>query len=424
MKLRIDLIIIVAVLLRVAISAVTFHPDIQALDMGNFVVSQGNLVNLYDFLYSLPKDHFILQHYPVYLFNYPPAIYFFFGFFGLIFNNLISNQTYQDFLFNFPSTIGNPGLYVHLIFLKFPYILFDLSIAVLLKKLLEGKPSQKLIFYFWLFNPVNLYSTYMMGQFDIIPVFFVVLSLFMVRAENPPFKSGLLSAVYLGLGASFKIFPYLFVVPLMSVFTRWRDRLVIFATALAAYAATTLPFIGSRGYRTTALVASQTLKSFYAQIPVSGGESLLVFVVALVFLFALFLNQLKKLHVWQKYFFTIILFFVFTHTHPQWFLWITPFLILELVYRKGENFSLILVLFLGFLGQIFFFDPTLSIGLFSPLNRQLVNTPGIWQMLNINIDYNFARSLIQSVSAGIMLFLIFMGAKKSSVYERSNTTNL
>jgi hypothetical protein len=170
-----------------------------------------------------------------------------------------------------------------------------------------------------------------------------------------------------------------------------------------------LPFLASKGFRATALVAGQTTKSLYAAIPVSGGESVILFLAFLGFFYFAFLfsnNTLENL--WKKFFVLMLLFFVFTHYHPQWFLWLTPFLLIDLVESRLKHWPLAVVALGSWLGQVSFFDPGLSVWLFSPIFPNLYGLSGIWQILGINIDINMARSMLQTIFASTAIYYLYL----------------
>ena len=255
-----------------------------------------------------------------------------------------------------------------------------------------------------MFNPVNLYATYMMGQFDVIPTFFTIAALYLAVRRDKYF----LAALFLGLGASFKIFPALFLVPLALLREKWLDRIKVVGIGVLTYIATILPFINSHGFRNSALVAGQTTKSIYATLPISGGEAIIFYPLFTLFLYLVFFyskGDLKKL--WERFFIIILLFFVFTHTHPQWFLWLTPFLIIDLVMSRLKHWPLAVASVIIWLGQVSFFDPGLSVWLFAPLVPSLYGQAGIWSSLGTRIDINSARSILQTVFVSIAAYYIY-----------------
>lgn len=386
-------ILLAGILIRLVLSAVTFHTDIQHFDLAGYVLGKGNLLNFYD--------------YPAAVFNYPPAIYFSVGGLNWILTNLTDHTFHNDFLFNFQNTLGDLRLHLHLILLKIPYLPFDAIIAYLLYNLFAAKKEKVLAFTLWMFNPWVLYSTYMMGQFDIIPTTFVVLALYIVAKKKDLNKKVFLGAILLGIGGSFKIYPLLFLLPLAFLLNSWTKRILAIILGVSVYSMTILPFISSLGFRSNALFAGQTFKSLYAQIPISGGESIILFLALSGFFYLVFLYQREVSNLWQRFFIMILLFFVFTHYHPQWFLWLTPFLIIELISSNFKHLFLMFVMTVSFLGLVSLFEQSLSIGLFVPLNKNLLDGPNLWQLLIQNYDLNFLRSLFQSLFVGVAGYFIY-----------------
>lgn len=368
---KIWLILILGLAIRIFLSYATLHPDLAAINEGGKIVSEGKIFTLYNF----SSDAVV--------FNYPPLIYLFFGVFNLIFGSTL-------WLF------------------KLPYLIFDLLVGFLLYKLVEPKKSL-LIFSLWIFNPVNLYTSYMMGQFDIIPTFFSIFSIYLVSKDKLFW-----AALALGGGIAFKLYPVFLVIPLIllgrNIWVKLKLALLIFLP----YIISILPYLSSAKFRSIALFANQSSKSLYANIPVSGGESILLFPAFLILFYLLILKQINKSSLWKFYLISLLLFFIFTHYHPQWLIWITPFIILDLVIEKFKNIIPVVMILGSWFASLFFFDSSLTIGLFTPLFPILKNSPSIWNLIHINPDYNFSRSILQTILAATSFYMIIKLYKKEN----------
>lgn len=407
------IILIVGILLRLLISPFTYHSDIQVFDLGGYVLSKQPPFSFYDYLPNLSNQNEISKTFNNFNFNYPPAVHFFLGSFAIPVTLIVGEEFRFVFLTDIRNTLGSPALFIHLLTLKLPYLIFDLSIAFLLMKLFQEKKEKFLILCLWIFNPVNIYATYMMGQFDIIPTFFSVLALYLITLSQSS-KYSYFASLSLGIGAAFKIYP-LFFLPLLFVIKKgFSDRLKIFLLGLFPYILLILPFLSSAGFKTSALLANQTLKSFYAAIPISGGESILLFPLLLIFLYIyFFVKGIPRENLWNALLVVLLSFFIFTHFHPQWLLWVTPFLAIHLMRSKFESIIPLSLILLCWFASLFFFDPGLTLGLFSPIAPALYDSASIWQILGINVDYNFSRSIIQSifVAASFYYFYSFFSKK-------------
>ena len=368
---KIWIIIILAIALRIFLSLATHHPDIAALANGGQFIANGHTLNLYDF----SSDTLVL--------NYPPLIYWYFGFFDLFFNGIF-------------------GL------LKLPYLVFDLLLGFLLYKMVEPKKAL-FAFTIWMFNPVSLYATYMIGQFDIIPAFFSVLSVYFALKNRLTW-----AALALGTAIAFKLYPIFLIIPLIILGKNYWERFKLIMFSLSPYLLSILPYLFSENFRAYALFANQSSKSLYAAIPVSGGESILLFPAILIFFYLLIWNKtLDKLNLWRFYLIPLLLFFILTHYHPQWLIWVTPFLILEIINNSFKNWLAQTLILGSWIGSLFFFDSSLTIGLFAPLFPFLNNLPSIWMIMGIPVDYNFSRSVLQTVLAASALLLIVRNFPKN-----------
>ena len=404
MKKKIFWIVVIGVLVRIFLAISTFHSDIQPFYFAGEVITKGYVLNFYDYLGNLPATDEILKIYPTNLFNYPPIVYFSLGPISYFLSLPFSRELLHNFIFNIPSLLGNPQFNLLLGVLKTSYIPFDIAIGLLLYSLFKEPKNKLLALGLWVFNPVNLFATYMMGQFDIIPAFLTVLALFLAVKKNKL----LLPAFLLGLGASFKIFPVLFLIPLALLREKWVDRFKVTGIGIGAYILTILPFLGSSGFRSSALVAQQTTKSFYASLPISGGESIVIFPLLVIFFYLIFLYSRTTLeNLWNRFFIMILLFFIFTHYHPQWFTWLTPFLIIDLVKSRLRHWPLVFVSLVSWLGLVTFFDPGLSTRLFAPIAPSLQGALGVWDSLGINFDLNASRSILHTIFVSAAVYYIY-----------------
>lgn len=392
--------------IRIFISATTFHPDIQAFNLGGYVISKGNVLNLYDYLPNLSDKDPIKN---IAVFNYPPAIYWFSGLFQILFSNIFGFKFLNEFITNTPPPNINLLFNLQLLLLKLPYLIPDLLIGFIFIKMFRLKDQQNLAFALWMFNPINLYATYMMGQFDIIPTFFIVLSLFLISKNKQD-----LAALALGGGIAFKIFPIFLIIPLVYLGKTFSAKIKLLIFTLLPYFLSIIPYISSSNFRSTAFFASQSDKSLYAVLPVSGGEAILFFPAFLIFFYLIIQNKVREFDLWRFYLIPLLLFFIFTHYHPQWLIWLTPFLIMDLTLDRFKNILPILLILGSWLLSLFFFDPSLTIGLFAPILPNLHNSLSVWNLLNLNMDYDFSRSLLQTILAGASGYLIYHQFTKSN----------
>lgn len=397
--------LVLGVILRLVLAAITAHPDLWALNFSGYLLAFKGVPNIYDYLAGLPGDHEWSKLYGPAVFTYPPLAYFSLGifvfflkpFFNLSFLTWFTNHSLID-------SLGNPELFRHLILLKFPYLFFDIGMAFLFLGLFKEERKKKWAFLLWIFNPLSFYTSFMVGQFDVIPVFFVILSLYLASLGRKNW-----ALVLLGIGGSLKLFPLLFLPFFILVLGKnnWEKARLAFLGGLP-YFLTIFPFLSSSAFRQVVLFSNQSQKMLFMGLSVSGAEGLYVFVVFLVLLwFWAGYTKHKMDDLWKYIFVTLLLFFSVTHYHPQWFLWITPFMILEMVKSGFQNKWLHLTLFTSWFLLLLFFEPSLSYGLFSPLWSQLAKAQGISEILVRYIDIFQFKNLIRSIFAATAIFLSF-----------------
>lgn len=399
-------IIIFSIILRIVLAFATYHQDLQALNLAGKIIASGNVLTFYDYLSNLPLND---PTRTLAVFNYPPAGYLFHGLFNFLFSNVLGISQINQFILDIPSNYGDFQFSIHLLLLKIPYLVFDLLTGWVLYKLFDSRKKATLALILWLFNPINLYVSYMMADFDIIPTFFTILSIYFIVKNRLN-----LSALSLGFGIAFKLFPLFLVIPLLILGKNFKEKARLVIIAILPYILSIMPYIPSHNFRTNALFANQSSKSLYAVLPVSGGESIIYFLVFLLFFYLLIwgykllISQSRVIEIWKLYLIPLLLFFIFTHYHPQWLIWITPILIMELVELRFKNLLSQILIYLSWFGSLFFFDPSLTINMFAPIAPALHNLPSIWTLLKINIDYNFSRSIIQTIFVAASAYLIYL----------------
>lgn len=407
---KIWLVAILGLAVRLLLMPITLHSDLWAVSFSEYLFSFKGVINIYDYLADLPKTSLINQNYGANFFTYPPLAYFTFGVFGLILKPFFNHNFFGSLVENLPVVLGDSRLYWHLFLTKLPYLFFDFGILWLLMNMFNEEKKKVLAVILWIFNPLALYTSYMVGQFDIIPVFFTILSLYLVKKNRWGW------AVFsLGIGGAYKMFP-LFFVPFVAIIggKSLISRTKLLILGLAPYVLSILPFFGSVAFRQNVLFSNQSQKMLFAKINVSGAEYLSIFIVIYIFILGIVL--LKKIELWKVFALVMLLFFSVTHYHPQWFLWLTPFLIIFIVnYKKLWIFPIILLL--CWLLITLFFEPSLSIGLFAPLWKNLSNVQPLSVAFEKYYDVFQFKSLIRSIFAGIALLISIIVLKKTDDEE-------
>ena len=400
-------VLLMALFIRFLLMPFLYHPDIKSHHFHFYFLSQ-KVFNIYQYL----ADN--IQNLPYTdTFNYPPLVYYVFGIIQLFLRPFLGGE-FISWLFDWgPERIFNPGIFRYLFVLKIPYLILDILTAFLLTQFFQNRKQKQKVFLLWLFNPIVLYAIYGLGHFDILPSLLALLAILLVlrNKEN-------LGGLTLGIAAAFKTYPLLFL-PFLAVLggKKTKDRIMIFVLGLIPYSLTCLPFLNSVVFRRSVFFSGLSQRFFQAGIPLGFGENLIIFIAVLTFLFFLafhsFSQQKEKVISFSLA--ILLLAFSFSHFHPQWIIWILPFLTIVLVKKP----SLLLpqtIFYLAFLGVVFLFnDRAQLLGLLTPINPDFVGVPNIFEVLrNRNIiDPFLIQSLFHSVLAGTAFWIGWQVLKKN-----------
>lgn len=398
--------LIIGLLLRIFLMVTTFHPDFTAFALAGFLISGGHIFGIYDYLFALPQNHPFHNVFGINVFGYPPLALFFASIPALIFYPLMNRSFQEIFLVNPYQFFGtfSPEVHLYLFLRKAHYFLFDFTSLFVLLKLVPVE-KRKIMFLFWLFNPLVLLVDYSMGHFDIIPTFFVILSLYFIHRNKPA-----LSSLALGIGGATKFFPFLFLPFIVFLMGKnLLEKVKLLLIGVSPFVLISLPYLGSPIFKARVLASPESQKVLFAGINVSGADTLYLFVVGyvLILIFAI-LHKLNGFEIMWKYFFAVLLLFLaITNFHPQWFLWVTPMLILFIL-EKQNLWPIVASLFVFYLGILLTFEPSLHYGLFTPLSPYLKDAPRILESIKTIYEPSLIRSSIRSIFAAISISLIFI----------------
>lgn len=375
--------------LRLLVMPASLHPDFRAVNLAGYLIAQKHeLFSFYDYISRLPRNHDLVNLYGDNLFIYPPLAYLVHGLVNFFLFPFYPQEAFWTLITDIGNLWGQPGVPWLLILLKLPYLLADLAVLALLSRILA--PSRKFLGQIlWWLNPVSIYTSYLVGQFDIFLCLFIVLSLYFLSTKKP-----WLSAVMLGLASGFKPFPLLFLPFLPGSIPK---NLLL---CLGTYFLIIAPFLSSPAFKQYALMASQSDKMLYAKIMVSGSQYLSLFVVGFTLLLLGRLRRHSALPVWGWFLSVCLLFYSLTHFHPQWYLWAAPLYLLSWV--KFPSSRLVIGLHIGlYFLLVCLFDPSLNFGLIG-LDFSLHT----W--LGQSLPGDLVASVARSIFAAGSLYLVWL----------------
>ena len=397
--------LIAGIILRLVVMPFSIHPDLRGHYLGSyFIVAKGQLLGFYDYISRLPRTDPLVQIYGDFFLVYSPLTYLFHAAYLTLVAPIFPWDLYMQLVSDIGRAVHHPQIYQLIFILKLPYLFVDLACLWLMLRLVEPK-KHTLATILWVFNLPVIYSAFLIGQFDILLVAFILLALFFLLRKNRPEWA----AVSLALAASFKLFPLL-LVPFLP-----GNKLKNLLFAALTYLLVIAPYLPSPGFRQYALVAQHSDKMWFAKIMVSGSQFLPLFAVGYVLLFWLNWFKPRLLPAWAWLASPLLLFYSVTHYHPQWFAWATPFLFLAWINQKKTR-PLIIALLLLQLGIILSFESSLNFGLFG------INFYP-WAFVNRFYPADLLVSLIRGGLAGTSLALIYTLTLPKSRHEDEDSVD-
>jgi hypothetical protein len=406
--------LILGVALRLVLMPITYHQDLLGHSIVGYFFAYKGVVNIYDYLFYLPPTNPLVKNIGVTdIFIYPPLTYYTLGIFRLIVKPFADPNFIPWTWTHLSSLYSYPGLGWQLFLFKFPYLFVDGACAFILAGLFDDVKKKKAAFTLWMFNPVTIYATFMVGQIDILPVFFTLLTCLLVKRKR--FSWALFA---LGIGAAYKTYPLLLIPPAAFLLgeTFWK-KVKLLLVGLFPYVLAIAPYLGSKGFRAMVLFGPKETKMLFMSWPVTAAEGIFPFILVLMVIYLISYFSKRKLNI-ETYFLSILLLiFSVTHYHPQWFLWVTPFLIWAMVAKSFKYFEIVIVLAVSWLIITLFFEPSLSWGLFAPIWPALAKAPGLTDVLTKYIDVAQFKSVIRSVFAGASLFYCWHIMKEGNTVE-------
>ncbi|PIZ50929.1 hypothetical protein COY28_05280 [Candidatus Woesearchaeota archaeon CG_4_10_14_0_2_um_filter_57_5] len=223
--------------------------------------------------------------------------------------------------------VGGAGAsMLQLLLFRLPLLLADIGILLLLCRMLPTR-EEKVLWYYWA-SPIAIYITYFHGQLDVIPVFLLLASLYLLLREQYPASFAVLG---LALSAKANIFV---AVPFIFLYL-WRRRQSLeriighFALSGVVYAILALPFVSSPGYQALVVHAEEQFWLFLLQVPYHV-QGLVLYLAPLALVLFFFRVAYFKTFSQNGLFMSLAVAFTLLVTlvppRPGWFYWSIPFL--------------------------------------------------------------------------------------------------
>lgn len=400
-KLTIQQLVLIGVLIRFVLAPLTMHADIFFVYKFPHFLSHGQW-NVYEIA---EKD---------YNASYYPAItLFIFTFFDFIFSSLFS--TYEAFVHSLFTTnsilaLNSPNIFSNVLLFKTPYFVFEALILLMAWKMIEKDSTKKNFTFLMAVNPLIIYSTYLFGQFDLLPAYFLFAAGFFALQKGREHWG----SIAIACGFMSKIFPIIFF-PFYLLIAAHNIKNAI---KLTLYFLLPILTIYSALYAINGDSIFFLLKNFSYNLNTTQSiKHLLIRLLQAatygVICWHAFFIAKKQLSypLIAKYFLVIYMaayWGLYVHS-THYFIWHIPFFILLASFDpKWEKRMYILVTIIFLAGLR---DRTSFIGLLAPLNPEFfLSFPSLKDLTGFLFDqtiYDLSISYIFKGYAGLIIYWIF-----------------
>ena len=305
--------------------------------------------------------------------NYMPSTYILFAIWNFPLKLLFSMNG---------SNIGLGVIYYNKIFTTLFYIACAIIMYKICKTIGFDDKKSKITSFLWLTTPLAIYSQFIFGQYDIFTVFFTLLGVYFYF-KNDDFKF----ALFFGIALTFKYFPaFIFIILLIyrekniiKIIKQCAIFIIPFAIELLIYISDSAFREGVFGFVATSFIFALTFKTEY-------GMNIKIFLMFWIFICGYtYFNEVKNKSENEKYIFyylSLVSFMLFglSYWHPQWVIFITPFLVFGTVINKKYNIFMLLDIFL----MLFFISFTVN-RYVGGLDARLLSR-GIFSSILLDID--------------------------------------
>lgn len=387
---------------------ITVHPDLFFINMfPNLFYSQG-VWEIFSFIdENFPATRLsyytLFTYYSFALFQFP--YHFISDSFSKWMTDLYQfyiNRTEIAYTKDYLQEVTNAFLFRDIFLAKIPYLIADLASLIILFKFIKSRYLKPKAILVWLFAPVIIYSTYMHGQYDIIPSFFVLLGFFLLKRKTYP------ALIAFGVAAAFKNYSLLFVLIISLVYGKSvAEKIKMILIGCVPYAISLVPVVINDPqlaiysifpkpyFQTSALLSGWPLVSRYLHLAILILFQLLILLVAYV---------IRTKDKWQRALGLSLAAILFVLTFAplvvfHYLLWALPLLVLWV--RNIKKLFLFTAAQTLFATSFMLLANHVQLGLFAPVDNQYFSNLATFNQV---IDRFFPYWVISST--GYFAFVI------------------
>ncbi|MFZ3302002.1 MAG: hypothetical protein WA152_04790 [Microgenomates group bacterium] len=399
-------VLVLALVLRLLVSTLLFHPDIKTFNFQSSFLQNG-VTDIYTYLVNnkatLPlKEEFV----------YFPLTYFTLGGYQAVISTILGpdfGNWLKDADTN--SIVNNPKVFIYLLFLKLPLLIMDFAIGYLLIKLINDEKKKEDVLTLWLFNPFTVILIYAFSNIDLYAVLLTVIAFLYIKQEKL-----LKASIFIGLAASFKLYPILFVPFLFLKAKNLKDQILSIVIPVVILIGVVVPF-WSTAFVQSALISGLSTRIFSPGFTIGFGESV---IVGLFLMSAMFFGGMlfgKKINLFSYFVSLLLIIFSFSHFHISWLLWIAPFLVITAINKPELKWPIFFWATFAVSIPLFYGDRSMTLSLFKIYTSWYDLLPIPFTVVEKFYDpFNF-QSIMHSALAGLSVVLSYAMIKGDNKNE-------
>jgi hypothetical protein len=296
--------------------------------------------------------------------------------------------------------------------LKVPYLIFDISTGIILSLVVNENTKSDFLFRFWMLNPVAIFVSFIWGQMDIIPTFFVILAVYLASRSKPgP------AALSLGLGASFKLFPLMLLpILILGLGKSLVQRVRLAFWGVVPLLIVSIPFVTTKAYTQNLFFSEAAGRITVATIQY-GSWSGYVFAIFVALYTVIVLHfstsEEKQSAIWRSMFAILLCLYSFAVFDVQWFLWVAPLAGVAIASDRKFLWSYILMC-ICYLVYTFYWGTATAGVLFAPLNPSFfLSLPAPSDLIAGIMDPIRFIVLFRSVFTGTALWSAYLALRNA-----------
>ena len=234
-------------------------------------------------------------------------------------------------------------------------------------------------------------------QFNVVPVFFTVLALYLAKRERPTW-----AVFFTGIAASYKNYPFFFLPPAVLVLSQsWRERIKLLLLGTVPYLLILLPRLTEYSHKASGY-GDWFFKVGY---DVGFGGRVYVFLV----LYAALLWYIEHTRaqgfeaLWRACFAILLVYYQFSYFDLHYWAWVVPFAAIYWVEhpQKAKPFYLVIGLCL-----LVLLAPAPLARFLAPISpRFFLRLPSMMELLNPYLPMLFIVNVVRSLLAGTCFYL-------------------